>query len=286
MKAPRQTQRQVAAPDRASFGGRFAGSWETQWQHHRQALRRCRHHPVAENLHQLRVATRRLLAHLDLLRTTALRPARWELKRLLRATAAARDAQIQARLLDRLVRDRRHPGLKRFRRRLKKRAWRLARELAKELKSHPPKLRQIRPGRLCPPPQAATAARRALRQAFNRLQTQLRNARTGDADVRHRARIALKKFRYMAEVGPPARPGSGVPQFKRLHAVQSALGQLHDFDLFLHRLEKFAARHKRTEAWLRPRRAALNRRRTALLRIRLQLPARVTDLLPAPPPAG
>jgi CHAD domain-containing protein len=273
--------------------GQFASSWESQRSQYRQALGQCRRRPSEKNVHDLRIVTRRLFAHLELLRMaarpSALKRARRKLKQLMRTTSAARDAQVQVHLLDPLARKNRHPGLTRFRQHLKKRARRFASALAAALESHRPKLRRIDPRNFFPPQPAKAdsrfllAASRALKRAVTRVQARLRKARA-DPTTQHRLRVAVKKLRYLAEVVAPARRGAQATRIERLHAVQSAMGELHDFDLLLQRLEKFATQCKRTEAWLRPRRAALRRRRSALLRARPRLRVRLGELLPVSPP--
>jgi CHAD domain-containing protein len=49
----------------------------------------------------------------------------------------------------------------------------------------------------------------------------------------HRMRLAFKKFRYAAEVLLPLFPGATEETAKRLHAFQTLLGTIHDFDVIL-----------------------------------------------------
>ena len=52
-------------------------------------------------------------------------------------------------------------------------------------------------------------------------------------DALHRMRLAFKKFRYAAEVLLPLFPGATEETARRLHAFQTLLGTIHDFDVIL-----------------------------------------------------
>jgi CHAD domain-containing protein len=52
-------------------------------------------------------------------------------------------------------------------------------------------------------------------------------------DALHRMRLSFKKFRYAAEVLLPLFPGATEETAKRLHAFQTLLGTIHDFDVIL-----------------------------------------------------
>lgn len=237
------------------------------WADHRRLVRRTRRRPGAARIHELRIGTRRLLARLELVRALAPHPglsrARRRLKRLLGATGEARDARVQLRLFERLIPDDPDPGRRKFYRRLQRRARRLNRKLAETLPGHEPGRhgrRLFRPlteaGPLLP-----MARARALRLAARRVRDRQEAARTGDACDRHRLRVALKKLRYLLETLPS--PPAGLARLRR---AQAALGDLHDFELLLERLEKFSARHPATARWLATRRDRLQRHGRTLRR--------------------
>src|SRR6187551_1915312 len=95
------------------------------WRAQRRLLRQTRRHPDGANVHDLRTGTRRLLAHLELLRSLApsreRTRARHRLKQLLAVTGPARDARVQLALLRRLAPDTTDAGYARFERRLRQR---------------------------------------------------------------------------------------------------------------------------------------------------------------------
>ena len=55
----------------------------------------------------------------------------------------------------------------------------------------------------------------------------------------HRMRLAFKKYRYVAEVLLPLFPKATEETSKRLHAFQTLLGTIHDFDVILAEARSF-----------------------------------------------
>lgn len=265
---------------------RFVRSWEYRRHEHARTLRHCRQHPSEKNIHDLRVSTRRLLAHLEVLRSlspTPIEKTRRRLKRIMRLTAPLRDAQVQVQRLDRLTRRNRHAELAPAKRHLKKQAHKLRFVVAKKLRRREPKLDLIQPRKIVAghlPPSASQKRLRAvsdkvLRASVRTVQSRLRRAATTEIALDgHRARVAVKKLRYLSEVIAPPTAHSG-QALNQLQAIQSALGELHDFDVFLQRLEKSAVRHKRIAAWLKIKRATLQRRRRAMVAATPSLNARL-----------
>ena len=97
----------------------LAQSLKQQWRRHRKARRRCRRDCSEESVHGLRVATRRLVAVLDLLdilhSLPALAKARHALKGEMRFSGALRDTQVQLGLLRKIM----GPESKKIRRQLR-----------------------------------------------------------------------------------------------------------------------------------------------------------------------
>jgi len=67
---------------------------------------------------------------------------------------------------------------------------------------------------------------RAVRQA-------LPGARTGDAEVLHRLRIAIKRYRYAMEIVDESGLGKVRPAIREARALQADLGNLHDLDVLI-----------------------------------------------------
>lgn len=145
-----------------------------------------------------------------------------------------------------------------------------ARDLPNEMRSCTSALRAVAVEQLGPTsPDAAerwfrNLARHALRRTSRRVQARLRAAQRADDAARHRARVALKKFRYLAEVIADATGDVPPVHLARLQAVQSAMGDRRDFELLLQRIEHYARRHKSVALWLESRRAPLRRRQRSL----------------------
>ena len=89
----------AAKRERVAIGPCLAAALDSRWRSYRERLRQCQEKFSEEAVHELRVATRRLLAQFILLScvapSTALEKARRILKRRLAALGDLRDAQVQ-----------------------------------------------------------------------------------------------------------------------------------------------------------------------------------------------
>jgi CHAD domain-containing protein len=81
--------------------------------------------------------------------------------------------------------------------------------------------------------------RRRLKDVMQRLSA-LR--KSDDAKTAHRLRIGVKKLRYDLELAQPAFPDPVAKLLSRLEPLQELLGDLHDTDVHLPLVEKFVAR--------------------------------------------
>jgi CHAD domain-containing protein len=82
----------------------------------------------------------------------------------------------------------------------------------------------------------------------------------------HRARIALKRLRYLTELVRPVAPDADKALSKRLACCQTLMGDIHDAEVLMARLEKWEAKGRIAGAELRRARAPLARRHRALVR--------------------
>jgi CHAD domain-containing protein len=269
---PRAPRRPVRPHDdrAAKDAERFVANAVQLCHDHARLLRRARRKTSGRRVHGLRIGTRRLLARLEVLRPLApspgLKRTRRRLKRLLRLTGPARDACVQLQLLTQLTPSSDAPGLRSLRRHLRKRYRRLRRELARKLKRTAP----MAGGQFAP--LALSGARfhqavgAALRRAGRRVFARQRFADSADPRDSHRLRVALKKFRYLTEALPAAPAPARTAGLARLQRAQSVLGDRHDLDLLLLRMEQYGSRHPATARWLRSRRGAFQRRQALLAR--------------------
>lgn len=243
---------------------------------HHNALRVCRKSFSRDAVHRLRVACRRVLGCLNLLRGLASTPVkkkdRRAAKRQLEATRKLRDVQVQLLAVARLQPE--HSELKGFCRYLQRRERRLivaaakglnAAKLAKRLAAVERSLARA------PLPPAADAedrllAGRALTASRNRAAAGQR-VELASLDHMHRSRLALKNFRYLMESLRPLWPATVEPLFTAMVERQRGLGELHDLDLLLARIDRFEAKARGgARGRLRSVRATLQGRRTAAAR--------------------
>jgi CHAD domain-containing protein len=207
----------------------------------------------SDGIHDARVATRRLRAALPLLSaagfTEGVEQASPTVKALGRALGRAREEDEALRLLNEI--ERRSPGAAAaaatLRARLLPRQLRKRRQLIKAVESLDLETLD-RVGEMLgrqsgfPRPWGVAPSRSALRAAIGR------RAETAERKVHHaagvyfpnrahRARIAIKKLRYLAELlerGARARK----PTVRALRSAQEALGNIHDREMVLSRLSE------------------------------------------------
>jgi CHAD domain-containing protein len=243
--------------------------------------------PGPDGIHDLRVATRRLRAALELWLGTSPRKkldrSRKTLRRLGRRLGSLREADVNLSQLSELRE--KNPtdavavefALASETRRRKRRAKRLDRELrridladlSKEIRSEIEDALDSKPGEI----PLASVARKELEERLLRLSPLLDRAPQHPAPKGlHLLRIELKKFRYSVELCSPAYDGRRVPHLvKRLKGLQDALGLVQDANALHLRFAKLRANLRRDglpaieRSLLSPMRAvaALSRERTA-----------------------
>ncbi len=237
-----------------------------------QLGRKCARKATARSVHELRVETRRLIGLVTIMGKASgspTRKARRSLQRCLDDTGKLRDAQVHLRYLDGLLPD--HPGLKRLRRHLRRILRHQIRATAKALKKRPrlavKSLHALAKKQPAIPAQRSAAPAiiaRTLRAAFVKAKALERAARRGGESL-HRARLALKRLRYLAEALHGIFPGLTSAWLRQLRHRQSFMGEIHDLQLIGRRMEKYAARHpRRTRRVRRAREAVAERTRRML----------------------
>lgn len=216
-----------------------------RWESYRNQVKTCRREYSEEAVHDLRVAARRLLALTDLLRKLAPQPRlqkiRQALKEQLDELDELRDTQVLlAEISENLVQ---LPELKPFQKWLHKRERGLLREaeamveglrlggLARQVEKVRASLTEL-PASV-DLPQAVDEAYSTVIQRYERIDP-------ARAATIHRTRVAFKKFRYMVEIIWPVLPVYPERNFKRMHAYQTAMGEIQDTEVFLQILAEFA----------------------------------------------
>jgi CHAD domain-containing protein len=271
------------------FRALMLGSLHDRWQSFRAELKRCRKKYSEEAVHDLRVATRRLISTLDLVDRihpeANLRKTRRALKRQLDLFGPLRDVQVQLLTIEKMLSS--FPELQEFHNFLVKRERKLTQRLGIELKRV--KTGKIRKRIALAARQLATLpdtpavqqeqraeAIRAVEMAFNRVIERKHVIAPTDGSAIHRMRVAFKKFRYMVESLAPVRGRASGKQLKAMNAFQGSMGDIQDAEVLLSNVQGYASgRGIEGEAALGRALEELSRRRTALIETFLRSADRV-----------
>jgi len=211
---------------------------------YRVRLERCQRKFSEPAVHELRIATRRMLALTDLLEALGVGegPARIRrlFKRRLDAFDALRDAQVQRQRFGPFRRC--FPVVRELDRWLQKRERKLVKQLRRDVKS----LRQGRlerwlkavekeldrmddpTGRKLGPKVVTT-----MNRAFARVTTLHGRVRAAFPATIHRLRIAFKQHRYLCELLQPLQPGLLDLDLKAMHRFQNLMGDIQDCEVML-----------------------------------------------------
>jgi len=238
--------------ERLTLAGAFTESWRA-WRHR---LAKCRAHATPEAVHHLRVTSRRLAALVDVLGRVA--PSLHKdcdrladtVDAVLHHLSSLRDAQVQQQRV--LAAAERQSGLdglalhlgrrethrqRRVRRALRKlrlgRARKTAARLRRELKR-------------APEPSPASV-QRAVDARFAAVRRRVARLQPEKPDSIHRLRIAVKQFRYTAEIAATLSP-LRLRHRPAIRALQDQMGEAHDADLLIERVKKFSSLSRFSDA--------------------------------------
>jgi CHAD domain-containing protein len=222
---------------------------ENRWKTYRSELKRCRSEPSEEGIHDLRVATRRLLALVDMLRKISPHPRLQKLRRTFKNQLddldELRDTQVM--LVDVSEALGELPELAPFQKFLSKREKRLLKSTAKGIKSF--KTTSVRKRldstrkellKLEDKNQDGKALLQIVDDAYETTLRRFQRIEPTQSGTIHRVRIAFKKFRYMVEIIHPLIPGFPDGNFKQMHEYQGMMGDIHDLEIFVSTFNDFA----------------------------------------------
>ncbi len=243
-----------AAPAVRNAARVVASAIRTHWKRTRDELMKVCSPRVGLNVHDLRVALRRLLAALELAQCLDVRvPAKTAkaLERLLSALSPLRDLEVQKQTLERLGED--QPELLQLAERLEERRSVLARRVVQKLDEFAPELVERALEHCAEALETETAvpevARILLLAAVVRRYVKFdrrRHAVAGsDRHALHGVRIAFKKYRYAVEIARPLLPRHAERALTAMKLFQDELGAIQDAGVLIDTLSstKPLARH-------------------------------------------
>jgi CHAD domain-containing protein len=220
-------------------------------------LANCRHHPSLDAVHDLRVSIRRLNAVLAKIEqfnpTVMVHQCTRELKLLMKPLGKLRDIHVQVEWIEttfRLI----GPGINEYLKLLWSKEKRLQKKITGMMDDFVPRECAALHGAVSLLPASDDAEK--FNSASGALLDQLYGALAGMKDGAaardnsahlHGMRIALKKYRYTVEILKPALGAGASKLLKRMHALQTLLGDIHDFDVLVAKMVKFSIKDERTK---------------------------------------
>ncbi len=220
----------------------------SRWKNYRAELKRCRAEFSNEAVHDLRVATRRILALIQLLNSISPRP---RLQRLTRAFKDQldefddlRDTQVILAELSEVVHE--LPQLHEFQKHLQFTEEKLLRNLRKKIKQLESSevTKRIRKTHEAISAETNGDLNVQLFQAVDDVYL-ITKQRLGWVDLTrsatiHRVRISFKALRYMIEIIQPMLNDFPVENLKRMNDYQSLMGEIQDAEVFAQTLADYA----------------------------------------------
>jgi len=253
----------------------FDRSW-AGWQ---RGVNSCRKAPTRAAVHALRVDARRLQALIAVLRHATAAPPK-ALRRLdkvvaqsLDALGTLRDDQVQRRRVGRTEGTR---GMEALLQHVHSREARHRKRARRALAGINDRRAEAMAGRVrkgvvrrqgAPTPGERTLLLlTAVDAAATDVRSRLARFDAGAPRTLHKLRIAIKHFRYVVEIASEVSPHVHVASQPTLRSLQRRLGQVHDADVLLARLDRFASRERRHRDDVREFRATIESARAQSLR--------------------
>ncbi len=229
-------------------------SLEQRWQKYLRELRRCKKNFSEKAVHDLRVATRRLISTLTLIELVhpdkRIGRIRKRLKRLFDALSPLRDTQVQLLAIEPQIKE--YPELATLVTTLRLRERKLMRSLKKRIRKVETKemsrnnlvlKRDLRKrfSKSSPRRVGMAVVQGAAAAAFSKAAFMQEKIIPSRAATIHRHRIAFKKFRYSMEAMLPLLPSVSKAHLKAMDAYQTSLGKIQDAEVMERLVGKFLA---------------------------------------------
>jgi CHAD domain-containing protein len=222
---------------------------DERWKNYRTQVKICRREFSEEAVHDLRVAARRLLAALDIVRALDPHPriqkTRGFLKDQLDDLDDLRDVQVM--LVEISETTQSLPGLQPFEAHLQEREKHLLRLAQKQIRTLMPSELKKRIEKITDSLKKSSARVNLHAQLFqavdndySRVMQAFGQVDASQSGTIHRLRLDFKKFRYMTEIVHPLFSGHPESHLKRMHDYQSAMGDIQDIETFLNALVDFS----------------------------------------------
>lgn len=220
---------------------------ENRWKKYRLELKRCRTEFSNEAVHDLRVATRRMVAFTQLLNAISPRPRLKKIKNAFKDQLDEfddlRDTQVILAEISELLQE--LPQLHDFQKHLQLSEERLLRRLHKKIKNMETSevTKRIRKTHKSIEVEMihdlAPRLLQAVDDAFLRVKQRYDAVDVARPATIHRERITFKSFRYMVEVVQPLIPNFPPENLKRMNDYQSLMGEIQDAEVFTQTLADF-----------------------------------------------
>lgn len=219
---------------------------DARWETYREQIKTCRREFSEEAVHDLRVAARRLLALVDLIRAVRPHPRLQKIRKALKGQLdefdALRDTQVMLAEISETIEA--LPELKPIQQILQKRERRLLREAEEIVEGLKPagiarRLEKVRADitEAISSPEFDGQILQAVDEAYSTVLQRYRWINPTHPATIHRTRIAFKRFRYMVEIVYPLLPDFPQANFKRMHNYQTSMGEIQDVEVFLFTLD-------------------------------------------------
>jgi len=222
-------------------------SLNTRWDTYQAELKTCRREFSEEAVHDFRVAARRLLSSLDLLRALIQDPRIQKIRRILKDQLDnlddLRDVQVLLADISEIIHE--IPALHPFQEYLQHKEKKLLRAARKEIKSLKIADLSTRIRKLNKAIEAFTQTEpetglfSAVDEAYAVVNQRYALVDPTQPTTIHRLRIAFKKFRYMIEAIYPILENPPADYLKRMHNYQATMGDIQDMEVALQELADF-----------------------------------------------
>jgi len=224
-------------------------AFEKRWDDFQVRFKLYRHEPSEESVHDLRVASRRFLSIIELIRGVAPHPRLQRMRKYykdqLNSYDELHDTQVMIVEIEEVLED--FPDAEPFLTYLEKREKRLMR--AAEKKADLVQLGNLRKrvnvivkdieSLAAKDPQLNEHLLRVVDDAYLLVKDRAEILDPSQVATIHRLRIAFKKFRYLIEIVFPIVPEFPKETFERMHDLQSVMGEIHDVEVLLSSLEDY-----------------------------------------------